>query len=163
MWVEEDAFYPGTYFKETFDVHPEWNVASGICSSFLSSLSFFFWCVCHLDALIQTKQRIPGVQAFQEALVSFLKILKSNTLLIYPHPRRWLTGISAVTFNMRKVRKHKRPSQTPCTSLNTASSEIEIHLVKEICGFSSIFMSGLVVPWCWIPLRAALTRMGLMM
>lgn len=37
-------FYPGSYFKETSSVHPEWNVASGI-AQVLKFLFFFFFLV----------------------------------------------------------------------------------------------------------------------
>lgn len=88
MWIEEDAFYPGSYFKETFNVHPEWNVASGVAQVFFF-LSSFLCVFLILDALGQTKQRILGVPAFLEALASlYTVILKSNNLLIHPHPRR---------------------------------------------------------------------------
>lgn len=84
--MEEDAFYPGSYFKETFSVHPEWNVALGVAQVFF--FFFFFGVFLLLDVLIQSVQRIPGVQAFQEALVSLLEILKSNKILIHAHPYR---------------------------------------------------------------------------
>lgn len=47
MWMEGDAFYAGSYFKETFSVHPEWNVASGIAQVFFLLSTLFFSCVCH--------------------------------------------------------------------------------------------------------------------
>lgn len=71
MWIDEDAFYPGSYFKETFNVHPEWNVASGIAQVFFfrSSSFCFFWCVSHSGRSHSDEQRIPRVHAFQEALL----------------------------------------------------------------------------------------------
>lgn len=80
MWIEEDAFYPGSYFKETGNVHPEWNVASGIVQVFFFFYFFFFGVCLILDVLVQTEQRNPRVQTFQEALVSFFEILKTNKL-----------------------------------------------------------------------------------
>lgn len=68
-------FYTGSYFKETSSVHPEWNVASGIAQVLKFFFLFFFPGVfLILDVLIQAAQRILGIRAFLEALVSFLKL-----------------------------------------------------------------------------------------
>lgn len=45
-----------------------------------SSIFFFFGVCLILDVLVQTEQRNPRVQTFQEALVSFFEILKTNKL-----------------------------------------------------------------------------------
>lgn len=83
MWREEDAFYPRRYFKEASSVHPEWNVCFKALLKFsLFSPGVFFI----LDVLIQTVQRIPGIEAFWEALVSFFETLKSTAILIHAWP-----------------------------------------------------------------------------
>lgn len=73
MWIKEDAFYPGSYFKETSNAHPKRNVAAGIAQVFFFLFFFFFVVFLILDTLVQAEQRIPEVQTSLEALASFLK------------------------------------------------------------------------------------------
>lgn len=157
MWMEEDAFYPGSYFKETFSVHPEWNVALGVAQVFFFCF-FFFWCLSpsgcsHSERTKDSRgSSIPG-----GSCLPFRKTeVKQNPNPCTPSQ---VTDreVSSVTVNTRNVRKCKQRPQTMCSSLNTASSDREIQLFIKICGFSSIFMSEPVVSWCWNPHRAALT------
>ena len=134
-------------------------------SSFLPSFFFFFSCVCFSFWTLSFRPN-KGFQGFRHSrrLSSpFLKNIevKQTSNLCTPS---WVTdGNFICDLYVRKVRKYKRRSQTRCSSLNTDSTEIEIQLLIEICGFSSIFMSELVVPRCWIRRGAALTRVRLMM
>lgn len=81
MWIEEDAFYPGSYFKETLNVHPEWNVASGIAQVFFLLLVFLI-----LDVLFQTRTKDSQGSSIPGGSCLLFEILKSNKLLIHPHP-----------------------------------------------------------------------------